>query len=85
MQRMARSLLSSALLHRNIADVVFAQTRCFAVASSQMTAIKSLRERTNAPISDVKAALVEAEWDLGEVHGHVDLSDSAPKYGSSQS
>ncbi|KAK9915866.1 hypothetical protein WJX75_005427 [Coccomyxa subellipsoidea] len=29
-----------------------------------MSAIKSLRERTNAPISDVKSALVEAEWDL---------------------
>ncbi len=41
------------------------QSRAFAAASIQLTAIKALRERTSAPISDVKSALVEASWDEG--------------------
>lgn len=30
-----------------------------------MALVKDLRERSGAPISDVKSALVEASWDLG--------------------
>ena len=41
------------------------QLRAFAAASSQMEAIKSLRESTSAPILDVKKALVEASWNVG--------------------
>jgi hypothetical protein len=33
---------------------------------NKMAAIKELRESSGAPISDVKAALDEAEYDLGE-------------------
>jgi hypothetical protein len=32
--------------------------------SDQMSLIKQLRERTSAPIKDVKASLVECNWDL---------------------
>lgn len=42
--------------------------RCYAAASNQMALIKELRERTGAPISDVKNALQAAEWNLGECH-----------------
>ena len=35
-------------------------------ASGQMQAIKSLRERSGAPITEVKAALTEADWEPGE-------------------
>ena len=41
------------------------QLRAFAAASSQMEAIKSLRESTSAPILDVKKALIEASWNVG--------------------
>lgn len=34
--------------------------------SDQMSLIKQLRERTSAPIKDVKASLVECNWDLGK-------------------
>ncbi|PSR84619.1 Elongation factor Ts like [Actinidia chinensis var. chinensis] len=33
-------------------------------ASEQMTLIKQLRERTSAPIKDVKSALVDCNWDI---------------------
>lgn len=33
--------------------------------AQQMNLIKQLRERTSAPIKDVKAALVECNWDIG--------------------
>lgn len=40
--------------------------RRFSVGSSdQMNLIKQLRERTSAPIKDVKAALVDSNWDIG--------------------
>lgn len=39
--------------------------RTFAAASSQLEAIKHLRESTSAPILDVKKALVEASWNVG--------------------
>lgn len=34
--------------------------------SNQMSLIKQLRERTSAPIKDVKAALIDCNWDIGE-------------------
>lgn len=34
-------------------------------STEQMNLIKQLRERTSAPIKDVKAALVECDWDIG--------------------
>lgn len=39
--------------------------RWFAAAPNQMALIKQLREQTGAPISDVKSALQQADWDLG--------------------
>lgn len=33
-------------------------------ASNEMSLIKQLRERTSAPIKDVKAALVDSNWDI---------------------
>ncbi|KAG8640428.1 hypothetical protein MANES_13G058700v8 [Manihot esculenta] len=36
------------------------------VAQEQMSLIKQLRERTSAPIKDVKAALVDCNWDIEE-------------------
>lgn len=41
------------------------QLRAFAAASGQLEAIKTLRESTSAPITDVKKALVEASWNVG--------------------
>ena len=40
--------------------------RAFAAAAGQLDAIKALRERSGAPISEVKAALTEASWDAGK-------------------
>lgn len=34
--------------------------------SEQMSLIKQLRERTSAPIKEVKAALVTCHWDIGK-------------------
>lgn len=34
-------------------------------SSNQMNLIKQLRERTSAPIKDVKAALIQCNWDIG--------------------
>jgi hypothetical protein len=57
------------LAHPRCGSVTFAdlQTlRAFAAApSGQMTLIKDLRERSGAPISEVKAALQLADWDMG--------------------
>ena len=35
-------------------------------SSDQLSLIKQLRERTSAPIKDVKSALVECDWDIGK-------------------
>lgn len=35
-------------------------------SSEQMNLIKQLRERTSAPIKDVKSSLVACDWDLGK-------------------
>lgn len=40
--------------------------RCFAVGGNHMALIRELREASGAPISDVKAALQQADWDMGE-------------------
>lgn len=42
-----------------------ASVRGFAVAGNHMSLIKELREASGAPIADVKAALQQANWDLG--------------------
>ena len=34
-------------------------------SAEQMGLIKQLRERTSAPIKDVKASLVDCNWDIG--------------------
>lgn len=39
--------------------------RSYASAAASMSLIKDLREKSGAPISDVKSALVEANWDPG--------------------
>ena len=42
------------------------QGRCLASGgAASLVAIKDLRERSESPISEVKAALVEAGWDFG--------------------
>lgn len=41
--------------------------RCFASTSSdQLSAIKALRESSGAPMSDVRAALLQTNWKMGE-------------------
>lgn len=40
--------------------------RWLSAASNHMTLIKKLRDQTGAPIGDVKSALQEADWDIGE-------------------
>lgn len=42
-------------------------------ASEQMSLIKKLRERTSAPIKDVKSALVASNWDIGKFKEHFDF------------
>lgn len=41
-------------------------SRSFAAASDKLQLIKELRERSGSPISDVKAALEEAQYVLGK-------------------
>ena len=66
MQALLGSLRYSQLLPRNLGSAADApHFRAFAAASAQLTSIKALRERTSAPISDVKSALVEASWNEG--------------------
>lgn len=36
-----------------------------AASTDQVSLIKQLRERTSAPIKDVKAALIHCNWDIG--------------------
>ncbi len=40
--------------------------RNYAAAAGFMALVKDLREKSGAPISDVKSALVEANWDPGK-------------------
>lgn len=53
------------LLPRRAAASNWECLRGYAGASSSLAAIKELRERSGAPIVDVKSALEEAAWDLG--------------------
>lgn len=65
MQRLLRGVLCSSQRSVQLLEIAAVDVRGFASASSQKVSIKALRERTNAPISDVKAALMEADWDQG--------------------
>lgn len=56
------SALREALLP---AIVLTQQLRGYAAPSNQLQLIKELRERTGAPMTDVKTALQAANWDLG--------------------
>ena len=44
--------------------------RNYAAAAASMSLVKDLREKSGAPISDVKSALVEANWDPGTFRQH---------------
>lgn len=48
------------------ASVPVQALRRYAAAAGSMALVKDLREKSGAPISDVKSALVEANWDPGE-------------------
>lgn len=61
----AQRLLRTVQLARACKIQLPLQLRAFAAASGQLDAIRSLRESTSAPISDVKKALVEADWNIG--------------------
>jgi hypothetical protein len=41
--------------------------RAFSAASNQLALIKELRERSGAPMTDVKAALQATDWDIGQL------------------
>lgn len=45
-------------------------SRRMSAGASKMEVIKELRERSGAPMMDVKNALAEAQWDIGTVPGH---------------
>lgn len=64
---LVRKAASSSSSHRSLASLFSAltagSTRGF--SSDSALQIKALRERTGAPIKDVKAALLQCEWDAG--------------------
>lgn len=47
------------------ASTIFTRNFSMGGSSEQMNLIKQLRERTCAPIKDVKSSLVACDWDLG--------------------
>ena len=51
--------------------------RAFAAASSNIKAVKELREKSGAPISDVKAALEETKYDIGVRANHCGRAPSS--------
>lgn len=60
----SRSLQASSLEAASFDHLLL---RAFAAGpSNQMSLIKELRERTGAPVSEIKAALQAAEWDMGK-------------------
>ena len=66
---LARSVIS--MLSSRQAQLAASCARCcrlrwIASKSDQLAAVKALREQSGAPISDVKAALVEADWKPGD-------------------
>ncbi|XP_077216437.1 translation elongation factor Ts (EF-Ts) isoform X2 [Tasmannia lanceolata] len=69
--RDAHSSFSFSCGHTQFASGVSMVLRRFSSevpASEQMNLIKQLRERTSAPIKDVKSALVECSWDIEAAH-----------------
>ena len=70
-QQTARAYSSSAFQTHQLSthvpqDGVFFRRFSSEVSSSeQMNLIKQLRQRTSAPIKDVKASLVACNWDIG--------------------
>lgn len=58
-------LLSERLGH-SANSVSIQALRTYAAAAGSMALVKDLREKSGAPIQDVKSALVEANWDPGE-------------------
>lgn len=61
LQRLLPSLTKQLGLSRY--HLVDNSIRSYAVAAGSMALVKDLREKSGAPISDVKSALVEANWD----------------------
>lgn len=60
--------------------------RGYPAVAASMSLVKDLREKSGAPISDVKSALVEANWDPGTSPAHAyqtALSSFAPNKTSS--
>ena len=49
----------------NASSATLHALRSYAAAAGSMALVKDLREKSGAPISDVKTALVEANWDPG--------------------
>lgn len=60
-----RVSMFGAHLHRTLLCSQFQQLRCISSKAEQLAAIKALREQSGAPISDVKSALVDADWKTG--------------------
>jgi hypothetical protein len=58
---MLRQLVNTSYRHISKWEVRF-----FAAAPDHLTLIKALREQTGAPISDVKDALKQADWNRGK-------------------
>lgn len=71
LQRQARfqaHKFSESCLGKRTASSDLFQLRRFSAevsGSEQMNLIRQLRERTSAPIKDVKSALVGCNWDIG--------------------
>jgi hypothetical protein len=64
-----RGSIGSGLLGRSSKEVAASLLICsqsFATSPNQLSLIKKLRDQSGAPISDVKKALEETEWDIGE-------------------
>ena len=49
----------------NLSQVATQTFRGYVAAAGSLALVKDLREKSGAPISDVKSALVEADWDPG--------------------
>ena len=52
-------------MHRALLRSQFRRVRYIASKTEQLSAIKALREQSGAPMSDVKSALVDADWHPG--------------------
>jgi translation elongation factor EF-Ts len=57
-----------------------AHLRCMATSAEQLSAIKALREQSGAPISDVRAALMQADWKPGGACLHTDFDVCRRRY-----